>query len=377
LAKRKSIILVGETMKVVFQVLLMLFLGASLAQAKKLDLMVYNVENLFDAKHDKGKNDWTFTPDSKQKSEACRKVKRDYRKKECFETNWTQKHVDLKLSQISKVILNSDRKELPDILGLVEIENQNVVNQLAKKLGYKHSTTSDSPDKRGIDLALMWRSSNQLKFVTKREHKLDGEYFKKKPTRNILEVEFLVEDKYSLFVFVNHWPSLGNPDEARVIAATKLKKRIVEISKSVKNYNIVAMGDFNTIPKLKKKGNQHPFRDIFLKDSLMKDLTTTYNMSDSIKKELKASQPPGTYYYKRGKVWNMLDRVFISDNLLDGKGLDVELSSYEIYSPSFIRKGKTQGYKNELAPQRYNHRTMNASKAGFSDHFPIVFQIKY
>lgn len=345
--------------------------------AKKVDIMVYNVENLFDAKHDKGKNDWTFTPDSKEKSEACRKVKRDYRKKECFETNWTQRHVDLKLSQIKKVILNKDRTSLPDILGLVEIENQNVVNQLGKTLGYKNSISSDSPDKRGIDLAVMWKESKDLKFVKKREHKVSGEYFKKKPTRNILEVEFLVDSKYSVFVFVNHWPSLGNPDEARVIAANELKSRIEKIAKTVKNYSIVAMGDFNTIPKLKKKGNLHPFRDVFLKDSIMKDLTTEFSSHKSVKKSLKDKQPPGTYYYKRGKVWNMLDRVFLSDNLFDGKGIDVELSSYEIYSPSFIRKGETKGFKNQLAPLRYNHKAIKESKAGFSDHFPITFQLKY
>ncbi|OIQ20823.1 MAG: hypothetical protein BM556_02450 [Bacteriovorax sp. MedPE-SWde] len=365
--------------------LILILLLVSSVQAKTLEVMSYNVENLFDAQHDEGKNDWTYmAKNAKGKKEACKKVSSNYRRKECLGTDWTEKKVQLKLSQIKKVILSKERGRLPEILGLVEIENKNVIKKLAKVLGYKKLVVSDSPDRRGVDLAVLWKESKELKFIAKREHIVKGDYFKKRPTRNILEVEFLIDGKYPLFTFVNHWPSLGNPDDARVVAATLLKGRISEIAKKVKNYNIVAMGDFNTIPKLKKKGNKHPLNDVFLKNSPMFDMLTAFNSSKSVAKSAKDKLPPGTYFYKRGNQWNQLDRFFLSKGLVDGKGLEAELGSYSVYAPSFIRKTFDKKHENKKSksklpapPFRYNHQASKVKKAGYSDHFPIVFNLKF
>jgi len=355
--------------------LVVLLIFASIqVQAQSLEVMVYNVENLFDSQHDDNKNDWTYLPFSKKKTIECEKIKSNYRKKECKSTDWTAKKVDLKISQIKKVVLNKPRKSTPDILGLVEIENSNVVGKLSKTLGYKKFIVSNSPDRRGIDLALLWKESEILKFISMKEHKLSGKYFEKKPSRNILEGYFKAKGK-DLYVFVNHWPSLGNPDHTRVLAAKTLKARIEVILEKNPSANIIAMGDFNTIPKLKKNSKIHPFRDIFLKNSSVVDLREIFLKSNRVSKISKEKLPPGTYYYKRGKVWNQLDRVFVSKNLVDGKSIDVEIGSFDIYSPSFIRKERTKDSV-ELAPFRYNHQSSDTSEIGFSDHFPLIFNIK-
>lgn len=360
-------------------VLTLLFFHTAFAKETStgIEIMTYNVENLFDAVHDKGKNDWTYLPFSKQKSRECQKVKSKYRRNECFETDWTEKKVELKLKQIRKVLLEGERKSLPQILGLIEVENPQVVSKLAKSLGYEKFVMTNSPDKRGIDVALLWNPSKDLIFKTFHEHELKGDYFKKKPSRNILEVEFQVANSESLYVFVNHWPSLGNPDNTRVQAATLLKSRIEKLQKANSKAGFIAMGDFNTIPKLKKKSKIHPFRDIFLKDSIMVDLRESYLSSESVPKSLKMKQPPGTYYYKRGKVWNQLDRVFFSKNLLTGNNLKIDLNSFEVYAPSFSRKSETKGYKGQLAPYRFDHKAKTVDEMGYSDHFPIVFKLNY
>lgn len=350
-----------------------LFLISSFLHAKSIEVMSYNVENLFDTVHEEGKNDWAYLPLSyKGKKEACLKMKSRYRKNECLSTDWTDKHLGLKISQIKEVIFK-ERKRKPEVLALSEVENKRVISLLAKELGYRDFIISDSPDRRGIDLALLFDSSKDFKLLSQTEHKLEGNYFKKKPTRNILEAKFLIEGKHPLYIFVNHWPSLGNPDFARVEAAKKLKNRIESLKKADKNNHFIALGDFNTIPKLKKGSREHPFGDIFLKNSIMRDLKTEFLNSKKVSSSEKSKLPKGTYYYHRGKEWNDLDRVFISNSLLDDKGLDIEVESFQIYAPKFILT-KAHG---QMVPMGYNHQSQSRKTAGYSDHFPLIFKLKF
>ncbi|MDO9181524.1 MAG: hypothetical protein Q7U04_03905, partial [Bacteriovorax sp.] len=176
-----------------------LFLISFSLQAKNLQFMSYNVENLFDTKHDvinhMDKLDWTFLPKgSPGKKEACLGEKNKHHQKECLATDWTEEKLQLKLSQIKEVV--TSERSLPDFLGLVEVENEKVVGQLAKKLGYENFEITQSPDKRGIDVALLYRKSKDIKKIAKIEHDVPVDY----PTRNILEVQFLIAQKYPLTI---------------------------------------------------------------------------------------------------------------------------------------------------------------------------------
>ena len=347
---------------------------------KSLEVMVYNVENLFDIKHDEGKNDWTFLPeDAKGKKEACKKVKSSYRQKECFETDWAKDNLEVKLENIEKMVVRDDK--LPDILALVEIENEAVIAQLAKVLGYKKFVVSNSPDKRGIDLAILWKEGSDLKFSSKNELVVKGEYFKNRPTRNILEVEFKVGKKEKLTVFVNHWPSLGNPTEARLAAANTLTSRTKAILKKNPSQNILSVGDFNTIDS----NYPHPFKSVLYTDDLFTDLHSTFKKDKSISWNIKNQMAPGSYFYGRGMTWNLLDRIFYTKGLVDSKGLELDISTYRIHSPSFAtktyeyrKKGKyLYGSTIKGTPFRAEHNSTSNKRAGYSDHFPLIVQLKY
>ena len=90
----------------------------------QLEIAFYNVENLFDVEHDPGKNDWEFLPKGYPgKKEACERIKSEYFKEKCLQSDWTREKLNLKLSQI-KDLFTRERNYRPDILGLCEIETK-------------------------------------------------------------------------------------------------------------------------------------------------------------------------------------------------------------------------------------------------------------
>lgn len=346
---------------------------------RELVIVNYNVENLFDTHHDNDKEDWTFLPTSHpQKAQACAQIKSSYRRRECFETDWTQAKLEIKLKQIER-ILHFASGEMPDILALSEVENEAVLKMLAAKLGYQHFAISNGDDERGIDVAILWRESSKLSRIAIREHELKADIFSKRPTRPILEVEFTMGGEHKLFVFVNHWPSLANPNESRLVAANTLRARILEVQRKSPQSMQIAMGDFNTISRL----HPHPFHDVLLKQSSMIDLEErVYN---SLSYEEKLSRPPGTYFYAREMQWNKLDRVFVSENLLEGIEVRALEKSFRILAPSFAttqeryeaREHYLKGSVVTGVPWGYDHQASDEAKAGFSDHFAQEFKVKF
>ena len=339
---------------------------------RELVIVNYNVENLFDIDHDQDKEDWTFLPTSHPlKAQACAQIKSSYRRRECFETDWTMANLEIKLGQIER-ILKFARSEMPDILALSEVENEAVLKMLASKLGYQHFAISNGNDERGIDVAILWRESSKLSKVSIREHELKG-------TRPILEVEFKVGGKQKLFVFVNHWPSLANPNESRLVAAKSLKARILEVQRKWPDSKQIALGDFNTISRL----HPHPFNDVLLRKSALIDLEE--RVQDSLSYDEKINRPPGTYFYAREMQWNRLDRIFVSENLVMGKELRVDEKSFRVLAAPFATtQERYEGREHYLrgsvvygVPWSYDHNANEASRAGFSDHFAQEFRVKF
>lgn len=342
--------------------------------------MSYNVENLFDTEHDPGKNDWTFLPlDTPGKQKGCEKVSNFFWRKKCFATDWTESKLRMKIKKI-KTLLTKERKVIPDILAIQEIENENVTRQLADSLGYKSFVITNSPDRRGIDVALLYNEKENLKYVDHKEHVIEGENFIKHPTRNILEVEFLANGQ-KLVIFVNHWPSQAAPSHVRVKAAKQLKlimnKRHQESGKTY----LIALGDFNTI----ESDYPHPFKsELLTGDFKLKSVHKSFMRSTKVDRVKKNNLPFGTYFYFRKMTWNILDQIFTSTNFNKSrKGLHIDINSYQIYSPKFVTHtfkyndptSYFYGTKITKVPKRYDFMATNSREAGYSDHFPVVFRI--
>ncbi len=356
--------------------LLALCFSPSILALEKFTVLSYNVENFFDTSKDEGKNDWTFLPSEfKGKKAECEKIGYWRYKEACQQIDWTDEKVDLKLTQIKKYV--ESLKTKPQFIGLSEIENEAIVAKIAKSLGYSKFVVSKSPDRRGIDVALLFNELDDLKMTSMREHVLKDKYFVKKPTRNILEVSFLLNKKEKLTFFVNHWPSLGNPTEARIVAASSLKKRMQALNK--KGHHLIALGDFNTIPE----NNPRPFEDVLLKNTGFSDVHDLFMSDRNIAKALKKEMPLGTYFYAPKMSWNRLDRIIINKRLNDGKKLELVKKSYSIHNPNFsttdhrYEKGANKGSIIKGVPAAYDHKTNSRRKAGYSDHFGVVVEFSY
>jgi endonuclease/exonuclease/phosphatase family metal-dependent hydrolase len=352
-----------------FQVIFLCLLSFSSVWAKSIKVMSYNVENLFDAKHDSGKDDWTFMPlANPEKVENCEKVTVDHYKKECLETDWTPSKVEIKLNQIVKVVKSVG--ELPDMLALVEVENKYVVDQLRRKLGYKNLIITNSPDIRGVDVALLYNNSADLKYVSSKEHKLavSGSGIKS-PTRNILEVNFQVASK-PFSIFVNHWPSQQSGPNSRNSVANQLLE-ILKLRLNDASSKIMLVGDFNVIDTEKP----NPMTDVLTKNTGLTDIYT------KLTKVQKSKLPLGTYFYGWDFTWNRLDRVIVSKGLLTGSP-SVDPKTLTVHHPDFLNREYVQknperphAGEKAIVPWKYWPNAYMQDRAGFSDHYPIEVMI--
>jgi endonuclease/exonuclease/phosphatase family metal-dependent hydrolase len=149
--------------------------------------------------------------------------------------------------------------------------------------------------------------------------------------------------------------------------------------------NIILIGDFNVIDR----DFPHPFRDafdrIFFPKYRLAEVHDLYMNDPSICDTAKQAMAPGTFFFARDKEWNRLDRFFVSQNLLSGRGLTLDVSTYQIYAPDFLAIDFV--YTNEKSPH-FGQVVKNVpysvypdlktpENAGYSDHFAILMKLRY
>ena len=304
----------------------------------------YNVENLFDTEDDPEKRDEDFLPDGRNK--------------------WTAERYQKKLENLTKVITSIGGG--PDIMGLCEIENRKVVEDLVKqpqmmRKGYQ-IVHYDAPDLRGIDCALIYNPKVFAPFHTKAIPYVDPEDTDFL-TRDILYVKGLIDKTDTLHILVNHWPSRRGGKEDKRILAGKIARSVVDSIQNVnKDAKIILMGDFNDDP-----------------------------IDKSIKRELRASNKlkkmeegdlyhTGLKTYKQGYgslryrgVFNLFDQLIISQALLKpnsgNKAFYVD-GSFQIFAPAWVHQkdGQYAGY-----PLRTY--AGGVYRGGYSDHFAVFMYI--
>ncbi len=318
-------------MKKLIFILFATFLFGCDSLQTELVVAFWNVENLFDTIDDPHKNDNEFLPDGKKK--------------------FTEERLELKFEHLSRVVLDQNYGKGPDILGLAEVENRDVLETLVKdylKNDYQ-IVHQESPDRRGIDVALFVR--NGIKITDSRwlAVHLDG-----RPTRDILETTVEIAGK-KLTVFVNHWSSRWGGQEKsepkRIAAAEVLHDRISNILQDNPKADFVIMGDFNDDPNNKSiyqvlGATEHP-GGLF---------NTTWNIWKNPEK--------GTLKY-RGK-WNTFDQIIISNGLLDDLGFQWTENSTKPFDADYLinSSGKYKGY-----PFRWYGGDYFIG--GYSDHLPV------
>lgn len=331
----------------------------------EIKVMAYNVQNLFDAEHDEGKDDFEFLPINHPKKSECDKKggSGGGYQNACKKTDWTDEKVEIKLNQIKKSL--NAQGDYPDILALSEIENSEVVGRLARLLGYDGFVTTNSPDARGIDLAVLYQK-RKLNYLGFKERELKNFKFK---TRNLSVAHFKLAARFKsqsvIAVFPSHWPSQRSPTQFRNQVADQLKTFMREDAKNFnsRDYHAIVLGDFNTTNEEKP----HPIHDNLLTPGDF-GLFDVRRLAEIRRHPLLERMPQATYYYGPKNQWNEFDHIIISANLMDQKGLDIDPFSYRIHAPELVSRTNDAG---ERIPFRYNHNTKTQGNAGYSDHFAV------
>lgn len=299
----------------------------------------YNVENLFDWEDDSQTDDQQFLPEST--------------------LNWTKERFERKIKNLAKAIKTFS----PDILGVCEIENRKVLDYLLTKTELKNSGYSfihyDSPDRRGIDLGLIYRKGHF--HVTK-----TGSYAvifpgdMSKPTRDILYVKGRTSEGSDLHVLVNHWPSRSGGAEAteykRIIAAKTAKRLCDSIRFNDKEANIILLGDFNDYPENNSLSTELGAQA----DSGLRN-ANLYNLMG-----WKQKAGEGSYFYKNN--WGFLDQIIVSESLLKNtNSLYTHFNKVQVVREKFLLSGKKHAVRG-IPFSTYQRETY---QGGYSDHLPV------
>ena len=298
-------------------------------------VMFYNVENLFDTKDDSLKNDNEFLPDAMRR--------------------WNYYRYRDKVNSIAKVIIASGNEYVPDLVGLCEVENDTCLRDLVRysplrEADYRYVMTN-SPDERGIDVALLYQRGT-FKIIEKESIHVPVEILKKTPTRDILHVAGKVLSGDTLDVLVCHFPSRSGgarkTEPYRLLASQIVQNTIDSLMQVRESPYFIVMGDFNDGPQSRSLSN----------------LTKT-GLHNLLK-----NKPMGTCRY-RGN-WEIIDQILVSANILDSMSRihTSEDKAMIIRYPYLLEEDDKYGGDKP-------YRTYNGIKyhGGYSDHLPICVDL--
>ena len=284
-----------------------------------LTIISYNVENLFDYKHDTLKNDSSFLPEGMH--------------------HWTYHRYQTKLDQIAQVIVNISGWESAALVGLCEVENAHCLRDLCyrlKRFHYKY-IHYESADERGIDVALLY-DTTKVKILNSKPLHIPLE---NDNTRDILYVEALLTTNDTLHAMICHLPSkLGgtaSTDWKRKAAKRVIQQQVDSILLLQPTAKIVVMGDMN----------DEPHNDLQHLENLM---------IKSSKVEL------GTHKYQG--IWSCLDQFYVSHSLK-------EIAQATIFTPKWLLEEDTKylDYQPKRTYVGYRYH------GGYSDHLPVVLRV--
>jgi endonuclease/exonuclease/phosphatase family metal-dependent hydrolase len=329
--------------------------SSSLGQERKnyniYTVAFYNVENLFDTEDDPLIFDDDRTPLGKDV--------------------WTPEKYQDKIKNIARVISEigvETSKTAPAIIGLCEVENLQVLEDLVshpllEKFNYQ-IVHYDSPDMRGIDVALLYQKS--LFTSDDSQSRRLMLYDLDDPTKRIFtRDQLVVSGKLNgevINIIVNHWPSRSGGEAKSNYKREKaayLNKQIIDSIYQKDPYSkIITMGDFNDDPTNKS------FKKV-LKTSNNRKTIAAQEMFNPM--ENLAKQGKGSLAYRDS--WNLFDQILISESLL-GSRSGLQFYQAGIFNSQYLitLNGQFRGYP-------FRSYDYSGYTGGFSDHFPVFIYL--
>ncbi len=306
----------------------------------------YNTENLFDIYDDPLTEDDEFTPGG--------------------DLHWTAKRYKDKMNKVYKVIVALGGWEPPEIVGLCEVENRQVLDDLVTgtplaKYDYR-ILHQNSDDLRGIDVALLYRG-DRVRLLQSRYYSLTRKGI---ITREILHAKVLVSED-TFHVFVNHWPSRSGgeleTEKNRIEAARLLRSAVDSLFRVDSRSRIVIMGDFNDTPS-----------DLSMSEVLQ--ALTVFPPAVSPDSRLFNLSAGGDFRnrgtIKYGGQWSVFDQIIVSGAWFDKEGnLNAGVESFSILDKNFLLISDEDygGLKPFRTYSGYSYQ------GGFSDHLPVYIDL--
>jgi hypothetical protein len=314
----------------------------------ELNFAFWNLENLFDAVDDPANpGDDEFLPAG----------------------GWTAERYARKLEHLAGEIATV----APHVIGFAEVENRRVLDDLFAQPVLAGQgwivVHRDSPDPRGIDVALACRAPFA---VDEGEgavvlHPVQGA---SAPSRSVLAV-VLRAGAARLTVLVNHWPSRGGDKDGafRALAGSAAKAAVLAAIEREKaqghDADVLIVGDLNDDPwdaSVVKSLGAVRSRNAVLN---RREGVPLWNASWS----LLAESDVGTLYYNPEWNWNVFDQCIVSRGLLDDAGFRFVEGSLRVHGPDHVRDDKRR-------PKWFRKGRDDQWTEGYSDHFMVTGRLR-
>lgn len=350
-----SCIFVGQKTKecmkrLIIIILQLIVMNDVLAQSYDTCMIAfYNVENLFHPSDDSLAKDEDFTPTGLY--------------------HWSYAKYKRKIQNIGKVLVAMGEGKPPYLIGLAEIENEQVLKDLCyqspiRKFRYRY-VHYDSPDRRGVDVALLYRDSC-VSIIRSEKIPIVFPFEPETRNRDLLYVLVRFGNGDSLHVFVNHWTSRFGGFAATIpkrnYYADAARHKVDSLLQLNPHANILLMGDFNDYCT-DESLEEH------LRAARFSDTTQTDTLFNLMYWFLKFNNRGS---HKHEDFWGCLDQLIVSRSLLLDKGnLRILENLPHIYDAPFLlvpdeKYGGVKNYRTFLGPRYIG---------GFADHLPVYIRL--
>lgn len=284
----------------------------------------WNIENAFDTLHDEGKDDIEFLPHA--------------------ERQWNSSKYWRKLKGVTQTLA---AMQLPAIVALQEVENDTVLRDLTRRTALRNAkyqyVITDSPDSRGIDVALLY-NPRLFNLLSWKSIRIPCQRHGLRPTRDILLASGML-GMDTIHICVVHFPSRRSDDAATQQVRSLAIETTCNIIDSLSGKHVMVMGDFNA-----ECGDEMFARFSPNLISLNENQSTLSN------------EKRGTYYFQG--VWGYLDHILVSPSLKR----HIQGSASECRFPWLLRTEK-----------QIPHRTYGGTSylGGVSDHLPLMVDLNF